>query len=94
MSAAYRQTWAPPHNDTVESQRPGFCVWDEPRAVFLKAYRFQPSGRLVSEWSAVPSDALVFVALGEARTVATQTKAGLSTVPRFNGHVRTWEVLA
>lgn len=92
MTAAYRQTWAPPFNDTVEPQRAGYCVTEErpDGYFFLVAYGYAPRG-FVSEWG-TSSKAKVFDTLSEARLfVAGSAGSVVITPPRWCGHAMLWD---
>lgn len=87
---AYGQHWAPPHNPTVEAQRPGYCL---ERAEKAEGGKMVGAGVFLAglvTWGS-PKDALVIASLAEVRLKAGIMGCLVTTVPRHNGHVREWE---
>ncbi len=80
---AYRE--GPPHNPTVETQKPGWSVYDPIAGVFVVATS-PPGSRQVFELGDI-GRAKVYTAEWMARADAAQLKGTIVTrCPRHNGH--------
>lgn len=90
---AYRQVGSPPHNPTVETQRPGYSVYDALAGLFVVAAG-PPSRYQAFEMGPI-SRAKVYETEWLARADAKQvgSEAVVTRAPRFNGHVIEAEVL-
>lgn len=75
-----------PHDPDCETQRAGFCVYHSGRGEWF-------TGKGTYPWTKSAKDAHVYTLEVYARSAAKMFGAEVTTVPRFNGHYRVWEVL-
>lgn len=76
---------SPHSNPLVETQQPGFCVYNPTRNQFFSA-------DLLDCWGP-PVEAKIYDNKYDAVRAATTMSCVVTTVPRHNGHFREWEVL-